>query len=66
MRRRFNTRQRRILAWVAGGRCRKCGSSLTNEFHADHAVPYSRGGATVTNNGQALCGPCNLKKGAQQ
>lgn len=63
MARRFSARQRRVLAWVAGGRCAICGTPLTQAFHADHVVPYSRGGATVTNNGQALCGPCNLVKG---
>jgi hypothetical protein len=26
-------------------------------------VAHSKGGKTVTNNGQALCAPCNLKKG---
>jgi superfamily II DNA or RNA helicase len=63
MKRRFGARQRRVLAWVAGGRCALCGVRLAKDFHADHVWPYSRGGATVTNNGQALCGPCNLKKG---
>ncbi|WP_412481118.1 DEAD/DEAH box helicase family protein [Azonexus sp. IMCC34839] len=42
----------------------KCGVRLTKEFHADHVVPFSRGGRTVTNNGQALCRDCNLKKGS--
>lgn len=65
MRRRFNTLQRSVLAWIAGGRCMKCGEVLAKDFHADHVTPYSRGGATATNNGQALCKACNLKKGAQ-
>ena len=63
MRRRFGARQRRVLAWVAGGCCVGCGRRLDNGFHGDHVVPFSRGGATVTNNGQALCAPCNLRKG---
>lgn len=63
--RRFNNRQRRILAWVAGGKCCQCGNPLTDDFHADHVVPYTSGGATVTSNGQALCPSCNLKKGAK-
>jgi len=41
-----------------------CGEKLDNSFHADHVVPYSRGGMTVTNNGQALCRSCNCSKGA--
>ena len=63
MRRCFSKRQRRILAWVGAGRCACCGVVLDSDFHADHVMPFSRGGATVTNNGQALCRDCNLKKG---
>ncbi len=65
MTRLFNQRQRRCLAWVSAGRCRKCGKRLADDFHADHVIPYSRGGLTATNNGQALCPSCNLRKGAQ-
>ena len=66
MRRRlFNTHQRRILAWVSGGKCCKCSKTLSNDFHADHVIAFANGGITVTNNGQALCGPCNLMKGAK-
>ena len=65
MNRTFDARQRRILAWVAGGRCRQCGKSINDGFHADHIVPYSKGGTTITQNGQALCATCNLKKGSK-
>jgi superfamily II DNA or RNA helicase len=65
MNRIFDARQRRILAWVAGGKCRQCGESINNNFHADHVVPFSRGGPTITQNGQALCAACNLKKGSK-
>jgi superfamily II DNA or RNA helicase len=65
MRRLFSQRQKKILTWVAGGRCRQCGTPLTPGFHADHIIPFSRGGKTITKNGQALCGPCNLKKGSR-
>lgn len=44
--------------------CQICKEPLTGSFHADHKKPFSKGGWTVTKNGQALCGPCNLKKGA--
>lgn len=64
MTRRFSRRQRRILAWRAGGRCAGCGAPLDAGFHADHVRPFSRGGRTVTDNGQALCAACNLRKGA--
>ena len=36
---------------------------LTTNFQADHVIPYSKGGKTVLQNGQALCADCNLKKG---
>ncbi len=56
--------QRRILSWVSGWKCAICGDALKPSFHADHVVPFSRGGRTNTNNGQALCARCNQIKGA--
>ena len=63
MKRRFNKRQKRILAWVAAGACQMCGIRLQKNFHADHVTAFSRGGKTINENGQALCSGCNLKKG---
>jgi len=37
---------------------------LTKGWHADHVVPYSKGGKTELSNGQALCAECNLSKGS--
>ena len=34
-------------------------------MHGDHIVPWSRGGTTTSDNLQALCGSCNLRKGSQ-
>ena len=65
VRRFFSKRQRRILGWLSGGKCTACGQKLTKSFHADHIHPHSKGGKTVTNNGQALCAQCNLNKGAK-
>jgi superfamily II DNA or RNA helicase len=48
---------------LAGGRCQSCGNHLRGEFHADHIWPFSKGGKTITANGQALCPRCNLTKG---
>lgn len=65
MSRSFSVRQRLILALVAGGRCARCGERLGASFHADHRIPFSKSGATVLLNGQALCARCNLQKGAK-
>ena len=59
----FNKRQKKILKLREGNRCKACGVPLVASFQADHVIPYSRGGKTVLLNGQALCAPCNLKKG---
>tara|TARA_Y100001934_G_scaffold283774_1_gene406628 strand:- start:4478 stop:6301 length:1824 start_codon:yes stop_codon:yes gene_type:complete len=48
---------------VAGGKCQLCGRTLSKNFHADHIRPFSKGGKTITLNGQALCSNCNLAKG---
>lgn len=63
MRRLFTRRQRRLLAWRAGGRCEACGVRLDRSFHADHTIAFSKGGRTITDNGRALCATCNLRKG---
>jgi superfamily II DNA or RNA helicase len=63
VKRRFSKRQRKILSLVAGGKCQLCRRVLSNNFHADHIRPFSKGGRTITLNGQALCPNCNLAKG---
>ncbi len=63
-RRTFNLSQRRTLFDQANGLCRECGQPLPQGWHADHVVPFSRGGETAVDNGQALCPSCNLRKGA--
>jgi len=65
MGRAFNDEQRAALLFVSGGKCEKCGVKLKSGFHADHRTPFSRGGPTDVNNGQALCPKCNLHKGAR-
>jgi hypothetical protein len=42
------------------GRCVQCGASDYLEY--DHIIPFSRGGASSTNNVQLLCRRCNLAK----
>jgi superfamily II DNA or RNA helicase len=59
----FNPKQKQALLTMANGRCDICGIELPNDWHADHVIPHSKGGPTDVINGQALCPPCNLKKG---
>jgi len=51
MKRSFTHRQKRMLAWIAGGTCRLCGRRLPQSFHADHIRPFSKGGLTTVING---------------
>ena len=44
--------------------CARCGADLRSvKHHIDHIKPFSRGGYTIRENLQPLCGPCNLSKG---
>jgi superfamily II DNA or RNA helicase/uncharacterized protein YukE len=61
--RRFSASEKAALWVAADGRCESCGSPLEPGWHADHRLPWSRGGATDVLNGQALCPACNLQKG---
>jgi len=36
---------------------------LGDGWHADHFVPWVRGGQTERDNGRPLCPACNLRKG---
>jgi hypothetical protein len=59
----FGPRQRHALFELADGQCQDCGDDLGLGWHADHGVPWADGGPTTVENGRAVCGPCNLKKG---
>lgn len=61
--RRFGRRARAALFLASGGLCSSCGKALDRGWHADHVVPWSRGGDTDVSNGQALCPACNTRKG---
>ncbi len=63
MKRFFSKRQRKTLQILAGNLCKICGIKLSNNFHADHIIPFSKSGKTILQNGWALCPKCNLKKG---
>ncbi|MBR6124095.1 DUF262 domain-containing protein [Candidatus Saccharibacteria bacterium] len=37
-----------------------------DNWHADHIIPWSKGGKTIVENGQVACPECNLAKGADE
>jgi superfamily II DNA or RNA helicase len=65
--RRHFTRGEVWRAWSLQGRvCKLCGRAIPFDLIVgDHIVPWSRGGPTTSENLQALCGSCNLRKGAE-
>lgn len=59
----FTAMQRIELFSRSGGNCKSCNAPITlTDFHADHVIPWSKGGKTTLANGQALCRTCNLSK----
>ncbi len=63
--RRLRSRRLRALLFTStAGRCALCGDALHPGWHADHRIPWCRTGRTIVLEMQALCGPCNLQKGA--
>jgi 5-methylcytosine-specific restriction endonuclease McrA len=63
-RRFFSSHDRFILRLTAFNRCERCGARFKHGFEADHVKPFSRGGETELENGQALCPTCNREKGS--
>ncbi len=61
-RRFFSASQKVVLFLQAQGKCLECGDPLETGWHADHQLPWSKGGQTQIRNGQALCPTCNLTK----
>lgn len=55
---------RNHLYLAQDGKCAMCGAELSNGWHVDHVIPFSRGGETSLQNSQALCPACNQTKGA--
>ena len=62
-RRRFTAKMRAVIFERDGARCFYCEARLASVgWHADHVIPWSRGGRTVVVNGVASCPRCNLRK----
>ena len=62
----LKNRKLRYLLWRStDGKCALCGCELSESWHADHIVPWSRSGVTNVHEMQPLCPKCNLKKGAR-
>ena len=61
--RQFGEDDRQTLYHRQQGRCAHCGALFElKEMHADHIVPWSKGGKTTLENGQMLCARCNWEK----
>lgn len=45
--------------------CRWCGTDCAEDYHIDHVVPLSKGGAHRLGNLAIACPPCNLRKNAK-
>lgn len=63
MRRSFTKTQKLLILRRAGYKCQLCGTSLASDnFEAEHQIPYSKGGVTDVWNALALCRDCNKRK----
>jgi 5-methylcytosine-specific restriction endonuclease McrA len=59
----FTDRQKREAYEQQNGICVKCEKEFElSQMHADHIIPWSKGGRTTADNCQMLCAKCNGKK----
>lgn len=58
----FSKKQRNVLYLAADGKSDMSGEPLSEHWHADHILPWSKGGVTDVSNGQATNPYENLKK----
>jgi 5-methylcytosine-specific restriction endonuclease McrA len=66
MKERITAADLRLIGERQGWRCGcGCGRVIRHEYHVDHKVALSRGGAHVRANLQLLAAICNLKKGSR-
>lgn len=61
----FSKAMRERIASRQEYRCMYCGVRLEEGWHLDHIFPISHGGDNEPENLQALCAPCNMRKGVQ-
>jgi len=62
--RQFDKRDKQRAFEKQKGKCPICKLTFKiEEMEADHIVPWSKGGHTITENCQCLCKDCNRKKG---
>ena len=57
----FTATQR--VAWLDNS-CVRCGA--TENLSLDHIIPVAAGGASIKENAQTLCQPCNIKKSVRE
>ena len=65
----FTDAQRKVIWLGDNKRCQArthCDGTECDwdNWHADHKIPWSKGGTTTVENGQVCCPACNLAKGA--
>lgn len=59
----FDRRDKLAAYERQGYKCAGCGKEFEfDELQGDHIVPWSKGGKTIPENCQMLCGDCNIKK----
>ena len=59
----FTDKMKRAAYERQGGVCPRCGQHFElSKMHADHIIPWSKGGSTTKENCQMLCADCNRRK----
>ena len=67
----FDNYQKNALWVLSKGNCKICKipllphAGMDRSVEYDHITPWSKGGKTSLDNGQALCRTCNRKKGSK-
>jgi hypothetical protein len=60
----FSPKMARMAYERQKGICSTCNKQFEiDDMHADHIIPWSKGGKTISENCQMLCADCNRRKG---